>query len=155
METQHPTQSTRSVLNDWVGHRVTIKYLGGPVEPFDPNDVKGLSREDQVEVRSGIFQLHRVGYLGVEVSNDVNDALIDRVTLIPWGALLSIRGTAPDERGGPEGRLSKEEVAELGLRGAAGDHSRGDLPASAGYTPVALGPLGRDRSGRCGLRPGP
>ncbi len=113
VETQHPTQAARSVLNDWVGHRVVIKYLGGPVEPFDPDDTKGLSREEQVEVRSGIFQLHRFGYLGVEVSNDMNDALIDRVTLIPWGAVLSIRGTSPDERGGPEGRLSREEVAEL------------------------------------------
>jgi hypothetical protein len=51
--------------------------------------------------------------LGGEVSNDMNDALIDRVTLIPWGALLSIRGTSPEERGGPEGRLSNEQVAEL------------------------------------------
>jgi hypothetical protein len=113
VETQHPTQTGRSVLNDWVGHRVVIKYLGGPAEPFDPNDFKGLSRAEQVEVRSRIFQLRRFGYLGVEVSNDMNDALIDRVTLIPWGAVLSIRGTSPDERGGPEGRLSKEEVAEL------------------------------------------
>ena len=47
METQHPTQTARSVLNDWVGHRVIIKYLGGPVEPFDPNGVKGLSAKNE------------------------------------------------------------------------------------------------------------
>ncbi len=114
MQTQsHQTRTVKSVLDDWVGHRVVLKYLGGPVEPFDPNDVKGLSRKEHVEVRSGIFHLQRFGHLGVEVSNDMNDALIDRVTLIPWGVVLSIRGTSPDERGGPEGRLSKEEVAEL------------------------------------------
>jgi hypothetical protein len=109
----HQTRTVKSVLDDWVGHRVVLKYLGGPVEPFDPDDAKGLSRKEHVEVRSGIFHLQRFGHLGVEVSNDMNDALINRVTLIPWGALLSIRGTSPEERGGPEGRLSKEEVAEL------------------------------------------
>ncbi len=115
MGQQNPTKTAESVLTQWVGHRVVLKYLGGPAEPFDPKDSKGLSRKDLADVRSGIFHLHRFGNLGVEVSSEMNDAQIDRVTLIPWGAVLSIRGTSPDERGGPEGRLSKEEVAELAL----------------------------------------
>ncbi len=109
----HETRVGRSILNDWVGHRVVLKYLGGPVEPFDPEDHKGIAREEQVEVRSGIFQLHRFGQLGVEVGNEMSDVLADRVTLIPWGAVLAIRGTTPEERGGPEGRLTKEQVAKL------------------------------------------
>lgn len=85
----------------------------GRVEPVDPEDHKGIAREEKVEVRSGIFQLHRFGDIGVEVCNEMNDALMDRVTVIPWGALLSVRGTSPDERGEPEGRLTREQVAEL------------------------------------------
>ena len=109
----HPTQVTRSVLNDWVGHRVVVKYLGGPVEPFDPEDHKGIAREEKVEVRSGIFHLHRFGDIGLEVSNEMNEALMNRVTVIPWGAVLSVRGTSPKERGEPEGRLTREQVAQL------------------------------------------
>lgn len=108
----YESQIGRSVLNDWVGHRVVIRYFGGPDKPIDPQDHKGIAREEQAEVRSGVFQLHRFGYIGVEVSNEMNDALMDRVTVIPWSAVLSVRGTTPEERGGPEGRLTREQVAE-------------------------------------------
>ena len=47
------------------------------------------------------------------MSTGMNDALMDWVTLIPWGAALCVRGTLPDERGEPEGRLTKEQKAEL------------------------------------------
>lgn len=51
--------------------------------------------------------------MGIEAANTLENAATDRVTLIPWGAILSIRGTTPRERGGADGRLSKEQVAEL------------------------------------------
>jgi len=105
-------QSTESVLMSWLGHRVVVKYLGGPLEPMDPSDEKGLAR-GQLETRSGVFELHRIGEVGIEVGNTIEEAAEDRVTLIPWGAILSIRGSTPQERGGADGRLSKEQMASL------------------------------------------
>jgi hypothetical protein len=56
-------------------------------------------------------------WLGIEVSNDMEDGMLNRVTFIPWGAVLSIRGTTETERvGGVGGRLTKEQVAQLAMR---------------------------------------
>lgn len=105
-------QETDSVLMNWLGHRVVVKYLAGPDEPADPEDEKGLARS-QPEARSGVFQLHRIGQVGIEVANTLENAASDRVTLIPWGAILSIRGSTPQERGGADGKLSREQMSEL------------------------------------------
>lgn len=105
-------QNTESVLVSWLGHRVVVKYVSGPDEPADPEDEKGLAR-GQTEARSGIFELHRVGDVGIEVANTLEDAASDRVTLIPWGAIPSIRGSTPQERGEADGRISKEALANL------------------------------------------
>lgn len=105
-------QQTESVIMNWLGHRVVVKYLAGPDEPMNPDDVKGLAR-GQVEARSGVFELHRFGQIGIEVGNTLEEANEDRVTLIPWGAILSIRGSTPQERGGADGRISREEMADL------------------------------------------
>lgn len=95
----------------WLGHRVVIKYLAGPINPMDPDDEKGLARAP-LETRSGVFQLHRIGDVGVEVGNTLEEAREDRVTLIPWGAILSVRGSTSSERGGTDGRISREQMAQ-------------------------------------------
>ncbi|WP_152670573.1 hypothetical protein [Rubrobacter aplysinae] len=105
-------QETESVLMKWLGHRVVVKYLAGPEEPMDPDDKKGIAHA-ALEARSGVFELHRIGQVGIEVSNSVEDAAEDRVTLLPWGAILSVRGSTPSERGGTDGRLSREQMAEV------------------------------------------
>ncbi len=105
-------QETESVLLNWLGHRVVVKYLSGPPEPMNPDNDKGLAH-GPLETRSGVFQLHRIGEVGIEVGNTLEEAVEDRVTLIPWGAVLSIRGSTPQERGGIDGRISKEKMAEL------------------------------------------
>ena len=69
------------------------------------------------EARSGIFHLQRFGQLVIEVSNEMEEGMLNRVTFIPWGAVLSIRGTTEQERaGGVGGRLTKEQVADLAMR---------------------------------------
>lgn len=105
-------QQTESVLMDWLGHRVVVKYLVGPADPMDPEDEKGLARAP-LETRSGVFELHRIGQVGIEVGNTLEESSEDRVTLIPWGAMLSIRGSTPQERGGTDGRISQEEMVDL------------------------------------------
>ena len=43
--------------------------------------------------------------------------MLNRVTFIPWGAVLSIRGTTEAERAaGVGGRLSREQVVQLAMR---------------------------------------
>src|SRR5215212_354844 len=110
---RQPTGET--VLTHWVGHFVVVKYLAGPALPADPEDPRGLAVE-QPEARSGIFHLQRFGQLGIEVSNEMEDGMLNRVTFIPWGAVLSIRGTTEQE--GTQGgrRITKEQVAELAMR---------------------------------------
>jgi hypothetical protein len=110
---RQPTGET--VLTKWVGHYVVVKYLAGPAMPADPEDPKSLAVE-QPEARSGIFHLQRFGALGIEVSNEMEDGLLNRVIFIPWGAVLSIRGTTPTERAAGGGRLTREQVAELAMR---------------------------------------
>ena len=105
-------QATDSVLMNWLGHRVVVKYLAGPSDPMDPEDGKGLAHAP-LEARSGIFELHRIGQVGIEVGNTLKESREDKVTLIPWGAVLSIRGSTPQERGGADGRISREDMAEL------------------------------------------
>lgn len=105
-------QETESVLMEWLGHRIVVKYLAGPEEPMDPSDKKGIAHA-QLETRSGVFELRRIGQVGIEVANSVEEAVEDRVTLLPWGAILSVRGSTPDERGGTDGRLSKEQMAQV------------------------------------------
>ncbi len=108
-----PTGET--VLTRWVGHYVVLKYLAGPALPADPDDPRSLAVEEP-EARSGIFHLQRFGQLGIEVSNEMEDGMLNRVTFIPWGAVLSIRGTTETERAQGGGRLTREQVAELAQR---------------------------------------
>src|SRR5919199_6490257 len=82
-----PTGET--VLTRWVGQFVVVKYLAGPAMPADPQDPRSLA-VSQPEARSGIFHLQRLGALGIEVSNELEDGMQNRVTFIPWGAVLSI-----------------------------------------------------------------
>src|SRR5829696_4326423 len=114
LQRRQPTGET--VLTKWVGHFVVVKYLAGPAKPADPQDPRSLAVEEP-EARSGIFHLQRFGALGIEVSNEMEDGILNRVTFIPWGAVLSIRGTTEQERaGGAGGRLTREQVAELAMR---------------------------------------
>jgi hypothetical protein len=108
-----PTGET--VLTKWVGHLVVVKYLAGPAAPADPDDPRNLA-EAEPEARSGIFHFQRFGQLGIEVCNEMEDGMLNRVTFIPWGAVLSIRGTTPQERAASGGRLTREQVAELAQR---------------------------------------
>ncbi len=108
-----PTGET--VLTRWVGHYVVVKYLAGPAAPADPDDPRSLA-VGEPEARSGIFHFQRFGQLGIEVSNEMENGMLNRVTFIPWGAVLSIRGTTEQERAGGGGRLTREQVAELAQR---------------------------------------
>jgi hypothetical protein len=111
---RQPTGET--VLTRWVGHYVVVKYLAGPAMPADPEDPRSLA-VGEPEARSGIFHLQRFGQLGIEVSNEMEDGMLNRVTFIPWGAVLSIRGTTEEERAqGREGRLTREQVADIAQR---------------------------------------
>ena len=103
------------VLTKWVGHLVMVKYLAGPALPADPEDPKSLAVEEP-EARSGIFHFQRFGPLGIEVCNSMEDGMLNRVTFIPWGAVLSIRGTLPEERVQGGGRLTREQVAQIAQR---------------------------------------
>src|SRR5918994_7537178 len=86
---RQPTGET--VLTRWVGHLVVVKYLAGPAMPADPQDPRSLAVEEP-EARSGIFHFQRFGQLGIEVCNEMEEGMLNRVTFIPWGAVLSIRG---------------------------------------------------------------
>jgi hypothetical protein len=110
---RQPTGET--VLTRWVGHLVVLKYLAGPADPADPDDPRSLA-VGEPEARSGIFHFQRFGQLGIEVSNEMEDGMLNRVTFIPWGAVLSIRGTTPQERVAGGGRLSREQVADIAQR---------------------------------------
>ena len=110
---RQPTGET--VLTRWVGHFVVVKYLAGPAMPADPDDPRSLAVEEP-EARSGIFHLQRFGALGIEVCNEMEEGLLNRVVFIPWGAVLSIRGTTPQERVEGGGRLTREQVAEIAQR---------------------------------------
>ena len=83
--------------------------------PADPQDPRSLAVEEP-EARSGIFHLQRFGQLGIEVCNEMEDGLLNRVVFIPWGAVLSIRGTTEEERAQGGGRLTREQVAEIAQR---------------------------------------
>jgi hypothetical protein len=110
---RQPTGET--VLTRWVGHLVVVKYLAGPAMPADPEDPRSLAVE-QPEARSGIFHFQRFGHLGIEVCNTMEEGLLNRVVFIPWGAVLSIRGTTETERAQGGGRLARDQVAELAMR---------------------------------------
>jgi hypothetical protein len=110
---RQPTGET--VLTRWVGHFVVVKYLAGPAMPADPDDPRSLAVSEP-EARSGIFHLQRFGQLGIEVCNEMEDGLLNRVVFIPWGAVLSIRGTTEEERAQGGGRLTREQVAEIAMR---------------------------------------
>jgi len=111
---RQPTGET--VLTRWVGHMVVVKYLAGPAMPADPEDPRSLA-VSQPEARSGIFHFQRFGQLGIEISNEMEDGMLNRVTFIPWGAVLSIRGATEEERvGGVGGRLTREQMARIAMR---------------------------------------
>jgi hypothetical protein len=76
---------------------VVVKYLAGLAAPADPEDPWSLA-VSETEARSGIFHLQRFGQLGIEVSNEMEEGMLNRVTFIPWGSVLSIRGTTEAER---------------------------------------------------------
>src|SRR5918998_4687080 len=107
---RQPTGET--VFTRWVGHYVVVKYLAGPAMPADPQDPRSLAVEEP-EARSGIFHFQRFGQLGIEVCNEMEDGMLNRVTFIPWGAVLSIRGTTDEERAGGGSRLTREQVAQI------------------------------------------
>ena len=46
----------------------------------------------------------------------MEDGMLNRVTFIPWGAVLSIRGTTEAERVQGGGRLTREQVAQIAMR---------------------------------------
>ena len=110
---RQPTGET--VLTRWVGHYVVVKYLAGPAAPTNPDDPRSLAVSEP-EARSGIFHFQRFGQLGMEVSNEMEDGMLNRVTFIPWGAVLSIRGTTEAEAAQGGGRLTREQVAQLAMR---------------------------------------
>jgi hypothetical protein len=95
---------------------VVVKYLAGPAMPADPQDPRSLAISEP-EARSGIFHLQRFGQLGIEVCNEMEEGMLNRVNFIPWEAVLSIRGTTEQERAEGGGRLTREQVAELAQRG--------------------------------------
>jgi hypothetical protein len=116
MHQRRPQPTGETVLTRWMGHFVVLKYLAGPAMPADPEDPRSLAIEE-LEARSGIFHLQRFGQLGIEVSNEMEEGLLNRVTFIPWGAVLSIRGTMEQERAASGGsRLTREQVAQLAQR---------------------------------------
>ncbi len=92
-----------------------VKYLAGPAMPADPQDSRSLA-VSEAEDRSGIFHLQRFGQLGLEVCNEAGEGMLNRVTFIPWEAVLSIRSTTEQERAGGGNRLSREQVAEFAQR---------------------------------------
>ena len=110
---RQPTGET--VLTKWVGHLIVLKYLAGPADPADPDDPKSLAISEP-EARSGIFHFQRFGQLGIEVCNTMEEGMLNRVVFIPWGSVLSIRGTTEAERKQGGGRLTREQVAELSMR---------------------------------------
>jgi hypothetical protein len=46
----------------------------------------------------------------------MEDGMLNQVTFIPWGSVLSIRGTTETERAQGGGRLTREQVAKLAMR---------------------------------------
>jgi hypothetical protein len=96
---RQPTGET--VPTRWVGHLVVLKYLAGPVAPADPEDTRGLA-VGEPEARSGIFHFQRFGQLGVEVSNEMEDGLLNYVTFNTWGGSTLDQG----QSGAGEGRLT-------------------------------------------------
>ena len=76
---------------------MVVEYLAGPAMPADPQDPRSLTIS-KPEARSGIFHLQWFGQLGIEVSNEMEEGMLNRVTFIPWEAVLSIRGTTEQER---------------------------------------------------------
>ena len=79
------------------------------------DDPRNLA-EAEPQARSGIFHLQRFGQLGIEVCNEMEEGLLNRVTFLPWSAVLSIRGTTPQERAQGGRRLTREQVAQLAQR---------------------------------------
>jgi hypothetical protein len=94
---------------------VVVKYLAGPAMPADPQDSRSLAVSEP-EARSGIFHLQRFGQLGIEVCNETEEGMPNRLTFIPWEAVHSIRSATEQERAGAGGRPSREQVAELAQR---------------------------------------
>jgi hypothetical protein len=123
---------------------VVVKYLAGPSDPADPNDPRSLA-VGEPEARSGIFHLQRFGQLGIEVCNEMEDGLLNRVTFIPWGAVLSIRGTLPEERAEGGGKLTREQVAQIAQRDNIWDKDQNtpwkeaSLLSSGAWVPLLVG----------------
>jgi hypothetical protein len=86
-----------TVLTHWVGRYVMVKYLAGPADPVDPpQDPRSLAVA-QPEARSGIFHFQRFGLLGIEVSNEMEDGMLNRASPSSPGKRCSPSG-APRRR---------------------------------------------------------
>ena len=79
---------------------MVVEYLAGPAMPADPQDPRSLAVSEP-EARSGIFHLQRFGQLGIEVSNEMEEGMLNRVTFIPWGRC--------SPSGAPRSRREREE----------------------------------------------
>ena len=78
---------------------MVVEYLAGPAMLANPQDPRSLTISEP-EARSGIFHLQRFGQLGLEVCNETEEGMLNRVTFIPWEAVLSIKSTTEQERAG-------------------------------------------------------
>ena len=81
------------VLNDWLGHRLLVKYMTGP--DADPEDAD-RTVTGQPEARTELLYLEEIGAYGVVVKKVAEG----RPEFIPWGALLAIldiRSAKPDD----------------------------------------------------------
>lgn len=74
-------QVTESMLIQALGHTVRVKHLPDhQVYEFQWLD-RALTYRS--ETRSGTLKLHRIGQVGIEVSDSIDDAAEDRGALIP------------------------------------------------------------------------
>jgi hypothetical protein len=74
--------------------------------PADPQDPRSLTISEP-EARSGIFHLQKFGQLGKEVSNEMEEGMLNRVTFIP-GKRCSPSGAPRSRRERKEGVGSPE-----------------------------------------------
>jgi hypothetical protein len=71
----------------WVGHYVVVKCLAGPAMPAeDPDDPRGASPYQSPRPAPEVFHLQRFGQLRVEVSNAMEEGMLNCVTFIPLGS---------------------------------------------------------------------
>jgi hypothetical protein len=91
----------RPLLDEWVGGKVFLRYLGTPnpdEEKIDElaNDPGALTLHSRLEVCSEYVFFERYDQFGIEVRDhpDRESEHANRIFL-PWGAVLSILGKPP------------------------------------------------------------